>query len=241
MAFYKSAPKVPEEEKVPYISYEIHSEGYVRAWKEDYRQVVSIDPGINNFAFRIERWSSDGKVTPVAFEKGNFKLYITAKASCSLYLAIIQFLEKYSKQIAESHFVIIERQPPLKVANIRLMQHLITYFTLTLRDLPQYPILLDIDPRLKGKQLGAPKSLNEKALKQWAIEKANEILTLRGDKWSIGVINFYKKKDDLSDTVCQVEAFFKLTEVWPIKTIRVKPKIIIATTILPTPSKDESQ
>lgn len=241
MAFYKSAPKVPEEEKVPFISYEIHSQGYVRAWKEKYRQVVSIDPAVNNFAFRIEQWHVGGKVIPVAFEKADFKQYVTTNSSCLLYLAIIQFLDKYLKQLKESHIIIIERQPPLKVANIRLMQHLVTYFALTLRDVPLYPMVLDIDPRLKGKQLDAPKNLNEKALKEWSVEKAVEILKMRGDEWSLGVINFYKKKDDLADTICQVEAFFRLTKLWPIDIVPVKPKMVIAMTILHHHSKDESQ
>ena len=73
--------------------------------------------------------------------------------------------------------------------------------------------IFDINPKLKGTILKAPKGLNYSKLKEWSIEKALEILKSRNDEYSINIINKNKgksksKSDDLSDTVIQMEAWF---------------------------------
>jgi hypothetical protein len=66
---------------------------------------------------------------------------------------------------------------------------------------------VSINPKLKGRMLGAPKSLLGKQLKLWAQETAIKILTDRQELWSLSVISRHKKKDDLCDTIVQLEAF----------------------------------
>ena len=44
-----------------------------RKWDQDYIQLISIDPGQVNFAFRIERRYHSGKIIPIAFWKQAFR------------------------------------------------------------------------------------------------------------------------------------------------------------------------
>jgi hypothetical protein len=69
------------------------------------------------------------------------------------------------------------------------------------------PAIIEVDSRLKGKYLGAPKGLGDKQLKTWSVEKGRYLLTLRDDTFSLQVLDCFKnKQDDLCDTVCQIEA-----------------------------------
>jgi hypothetical protein len=126
---------------------------------------------------------------------------------CNTYEVLSSFLRKYEKFYDDCHFIIIERQLPQNYKTTRIAQHTITYFCLRIRDTPLLAAIVEVDPKLKGKILGAPKGINDKQLKTWAVEKARELLTIRGDTFSLGVLDcFRNKQDDLSDTVCQIEA-----------------------------------
>jgi len=76
-----------------------------------------------------------------------------------------------------------------------------------LHNKPLLPAIVEVDSRLKGKYLGAPKGIKDKQLKTWSIEKGRYLLTLRNDTFSLQVLDLFKnKQDDLCDTVCQIEA-----------------------------------
>ena len=116
--------------------------------------------------------------------------------------------------------IIIEKQLPINYKAVRMSQHTLTYFMVHLANLPTRPMFYEISPKLKGRELGVSPLLNERGLKLWAIEKATELLTTRNDKWGLEIMNRKvnkrkEKKDDLSDTVCQIEAFFSWLE-WPL-------------------------
>src|SRR5438105_8963608 len=76
------------------------------------------------------------------------------------------------------------------------------------KDNPNLPSIYEVSPKLKGEYLGAPKKISEKDLKLWSVNKAIEICKLRNDKYSLEAIEKIKKKDDLADTITQVEALF---------------------------------
>jgi hypothetical protein len=44
-------------------------------------------------------------------------------------------------------------------------------------------------------------------VKKWSISKAIEILSNYNDINGLNILNKEKKKDDLADTVCQIESF----------------------------------
>jgi hypothetical protein len=187
-----------------------------RNWNQGWIQVVSIDPARKNYALRIERRyynTEDNKIVPVVFDKvaleeSNIEDNVT---TCVMYDSLSKFLDKYKAYYNDCHFIIIERQLPQNYKATRIAQHTISYFSIKLSDAPLLPSIVEIDPKIKGKILGAPKNITDKQLKTWAVEFAHKLLNQRNDDFSLGVLQFYsKKQDDLSDTVCQIEALFIL-------------------------------
>lgn len=239
------ARKPPKSERPDKARVTIHSphskESSCRNWRSfPFLRVVSMDPGIINFAIRVERrpWNLEAesivtelfkKITFEVQEKDNKEgdgkdgeqddglvdgaedglvdetgLYT---ASC-VYTEMNNFLNKHLTLFKGAHLIIIERQIPDNYKMVRASQHVITYFLIHLKDLPHLPLILEIDPKLKSKELHAPKGLNPKQIKQWSIFKAREYLKHRGDTMSLKIIEDAqkRKRDDLSDTVIQIEA-----------------------------------
>jgi len=175
---------------------------------------ISIDPGDRNFAIRIEGrpFSSNAPFTPYLYEKVDFspKDLQTDDNTWRLFSDISHYLNKHKDRINMAHIVVIEKQLPVNYPALRISQHVITYFMEHLRDLPQLPIILELDPKTKGRLLGAPPNLTKPLLKIWSTDKAREILERRGDSRSIRTLNNAGKKgDDLGDTVTQMEALAK--------------------------------
>ena len=243
--FRNSIPKSQQPDKGPFISHCIHTRPETdRDWKEDYYQVVSIDPSTKNLGFRIEKRYKDGRIIPLAFERISFiqtakskraekraknkekegaesaapkegkgrkedpnKVEITA----TLYRDITQFLSRYRDLYFQSHIIIMERQLASNYKAVRVSQHVLSYFSILLADAPLLPLLIEVDSKLKSRQLGCPRGLNEYGTKQWLIRKALELCQIRNDLWSYHIILQEKKmtkQDDYADTICQTEAWF---------------------------------
>jgi len=178
-----------------------------RKWDQDYLQIIAIDPGKVNFAFRIERRYHDGRIIPIAFWKEAF--------NSNTFQNISKRLDEYSDDFLDTHIVLIEKQPPRNITINRIMQHAITYFMTKLKDYPLLPEISEINPHVKGNELGANSDEN---LKKWASRKARELLLERQDNWSLDVMDYWldkshpkgqRKDDDLADTVVMIEAYCK--------------------------------
>jgi hypothetical protein len=59
----------------------------------------------------------------------------------------------------------------------------------------------------KTQVLGARKKMSKKERKEWAVDKAIDILSNRDDNESLEKLSSKKKKDDYSDTIVQLQAF----------------------------------
>lgn len=197
-------------DKTPYTIYYPHTIPITnRKWTQPYYQIVSIDPARKNNAMRIERRYHNGLITPIVFDK--VAVEATKQEGETIvqdtYQMVTYFLNKYEQFYDDCHFIIIERQLPQNYKATRIAQHTISYFSLKLHNKALLPAIVEVDPKLKGKMLGAPPNLTDKQLKTWAVVKARELLTIRKDTFSLGVLDVFRnKQDDLSDTVCQIEA-----------------------------------
>lgn len=207
--------KTPQGElpdKTPYSLYFPHTIPIGnRVWNQGYRQIISIDPGRKNYAFRIERRWDDGRIVPIVFDKVQIESIVVEgnNTIINTYKVLTAFLEKYKQFYDSCHYVIIERQLPHNYQAVRISQHTISYFNFVLMNKPLLASIIEIDPKLKGRMLGAPKGTSDSQLKSWAVEKAKGMLEERQDKFSLEILEVFKtKQDDLSDTVCQIEAFF---------------------------------
>ena len=209
--FAKKIPKSQEPDKALHIIYYPHTIPHTeRKWNQDYYQILSIDPGkIKNFSYRIERRYHNGKIIPIVFDKIDFESIIQEGTTTinNSYQVLTDFLNKYNKFYNDCHFFVIEKQLPNNYQAVRVSQHVISYFSIMLHNKPLLPAIVEVDSRLKGKYLGAPKGIGDKQLKTWSIEKGRYLLNLRNDTFSLQVLDCFKnKQDDLCDTVCQIEA-----------------------------------
>lgn len=203
--------KAEEPDKTPYTVYYPHTRPHTdRQWTQEYLQLISIDPGRKNYAFRIERRYHNGWITPVAFAKGDMPISTVEgdTTTTTIYQALTAFLNQYQQFYQDCHYIIIERQLPQNYKATRIAQHTISYFSLRLENAPLLPAIIEVSPQLKGKILGAPRGLPNKELKKWAVDTAHALLRTRKDDFSLRVLTGVSKKDDLSDTVCQAEALF---------------------------------
>jgi len=222
--FPKKTSKGEAVDKTPYTSYYPHDLPIEeRKWRDNFRQFISIDPARKNLGFRIERrYRGEGTdrsennifglIETLAFDKISVEENVVNEHITynNTYKNITKFLDDHEEYYDNVHYVIIERQLwPENYQACKIEQHIISYFSIKLQNRVLCPSIISVSSQLKGRMLGVAKGTNKTELKKWAVTKAEEILTEREDQFALDIINYYKKKDDLSDTVVQLEAIMK--------------------------------
>lgn len=217
MAFFRARkiPKTQEGEKTSYTLYLPNPENEYVIPNDLPIQIVSIDPASKNYALRIEkRWSAE-QIETLVFEKTDFTPQIDEKTNQNnIYQKLTSYLEQYSNIYKYTHLIIIERQPPINYITVRLSQHTLSYFLEKLKGNPLNPSIIEINPNLKKSQLGGPTHLTDRAMKKWFVSKTISLCQYSKDDLSLQIIESARKKDDLADARCQIEAFLSYCE-WP--------------------------
>lgn len=233
----KKTPKSEEPYKSVFVGHNPHIVSLSeRRWTDPIR-VISVDPGVTNYAIRVEERSIRvaGPIKTLLFDKIGLKKQdqeLSSEFITPVYSFVTQFLDRHLELFKTCHMVIIEKQLPQNYRAICMSQHTLTYFMTHLANIvPNLAMFFEVAPQLKGRELGAPPHLNERGIKLWAVEKATELLTERGDRKGLEILarkvgGKKEKKDDLSDTVCQIEALFShlgwsLTQ--KVVTLNIKP------------------
>jgi hypothetical protein len=168
--------------------------------QKDYLQIVSIDPAVVNLALRIERRYTNRPPEVVHFDK----VTLTDDPEVPLALALHTWLMTLDHEFSESHVFLIENQLRQNPWATRVDGHLCAFFLARYAGRGLHPLVAEVSPKLKSKQLNAPKGED---LKKWSVEKATAILTERGDVTSLAILDGFKKKDDLADVICQSESW----------------------------------
>lgn len=199
--------------------YTIHSSHKAVPEEKDIMTYISFDPGEHTFDIRVEtrlrgdkHCSSISTVAqgkhPINYVRDNVSKSGTHSVVVS---SVIAILDSYMSWIPMPDVALIERQMEVNT-NMMILQTIIaTYFILRH---PQM-FVVDISPKLKGDNLGAPAKMTRPKLKAWGIIKAEHLATVRGDDTFLKYINDQrvgKKKseykiDDDTDNYIQVEAF----------------------------------
>lgn len=178
-------------------------------------QVCSIDPGVINFAVRIERWHPDGKTEMIDFSHTNFTIPNEKEVpeigkENFYYINAINIIEQMCKEnIEDCQYVCIESQLSFAYDNVRISSHIICALCTFLRNKGNRPLIFEIDPKLKSRLLGAPAMRKKDELKKWSIKKACEFFTEEGDIISLDFMRDLaktRKSDDIGDAKCQLEA-----------------------------------
>jgi hypothetical protein len=131
-------------------------------------------------------------------------------------------LDSYGEYWDKCSIFIIEQQMAFRgVYNtmaLKLGQHCNSYFRIRYG---RFKMVIEFPAYHKTSVLGAKKiegkkykngnkrwkTIDKPARKKWSIAKATEILTERGEESIITNLKTKAKKDDLSDTLCQLQAF----------------------------------
>lgn len=172
---------------------------------------VSIDPAVTTFAIRVER--RQGKqVETVMMELWNLTSSRSKKKITPDVLNTLTCrLDAWHDTLKQANVVMIERQMAMNGPAMRIFQHTMTYFSLYAPRYISPCLVIDVSPKLKKCVLGPSGKMSYNQTKTWGIKTANALLTERGDEKGLDAISHHRKKDDLSDTVIQAEAWFRHT------------------------------
>ena len=125
-----------------------------------------------------------------------------------LFLRLTQLLDDHKEYFDKCSTIIIEQQMSfgrsINTMAIKIAQHTYSYFLFRYGNSKK---IVEFPSYNKTQILGAPGGLDKPKRKKWAIEKANEIWTLRGDMDTIDMIAKKKKKDDMSDCLLHVLSY----------------------------------
>jgi len=218
--FGSTIPKTQKRLRLSWIVHDPHNDLSTReaVWAcQNYRRVVSIDPGKVNLCIRIEKRPTDPNDINIETE-----VYVKVDLGGTMdpnnhkdmtFNKIRIVLDGYIDYFHRSHYILIENQLDINTKCVVVQTLIIAYFEMMLKNTPYLPLILSIDPKLKTKQLGCPPNLNKNGIKIWAVKEARRILTCRQDHKGLNILNKAdknKKADDYGDVVCQAEALFKL-------------------------------
>jgi len=188
--------------------------------------VTSIDPGIKNCGVYVAKINlKSGKVKSLYLSRLEFS------GEGSHYINSIKKLDHIEEKtglFSKSQYIIIEQQMIVSTQNTRMGQHLQTYFLTSLRNKGKRSIIMEFTSKAKTRVLKCPpeKMKQKKDYKKWCAEKAVSILRERDNESEEKYILFLesvKKKDDVGDVICQLEAWKILIDsgIYPYP----KPKI----------------
>jgi hypothetical protein len=170
--------------------------------------MASIDVGTKNFAIRIEYRHNYHETVPLWFDVNNFGQLGINRLTPYAMDGIIDYLSSIPV-LKHADIILIEKQVSMNTVCLQVESLLYGYFIKQIKDdvIKSSCMLVAVNSKLKGWMLQAPKSLTSKELKKWATDKAINILAKRDEDWSLSVIQSHGKKDDLCDTIVQLEAF----------------------------------
>lgn len=224
----KEVPTKGNEDKYPFVIHLVNKKNTDEKYKTKVYhddppifRIVSIDPAVKNYCIRIEdrpRPGCTGEIVSHVYQRVDLnpgKDYKDDENYVFLYTNLNSFLEKFQEFWKSADYIIIEKQLPKNTNSVRIMAHTMAFFMCELKESPYLPLILEVDPRIKTKLLGAPSNLNERGYKTWTIEKSTQLLMQRNDHFSLLILKRSKKKDDLADTVAQCEAV-AIKMGWPI-------------------------
>lgn len=152
---------------------------------------------------------------------GKTTLKAGAKIEQEIFNNMIGVLDKHKEIWDTCDKFIIEEQmafgKKLNIQAVKLAQNIYTYFVMRYS---MFKTVIEFHSYHKTQVLGAPKiegkktkkgktrfkAMEKPQRKKWSIEKAKEILILRGDVENLENLKSSRKKDDLADVICQLQA-----------------------------------
>jgi hypothetical protein len=180
--------------------------------KGDWVQIASMDPAILFFGLRCERIHKDGTKETIEFSLTNFtkddgKEPPEVGRENFYYIKAVNIISKYCEEfLKDCHYIIIESQLSFNYDMVRLSSHIIAIMCTLLKNKGNRPLIIEMDPKLKSRLLGAP-PLKGDAVKKWCSKEARKKLAEEGDTESLDFMDECaetSKDYDLADVKCQI-------------------------------------
>lgn len=156
--------------------------------------ITSIDIGLKNFGIFI---TTDNFI-PVYMENLNFEPYSMENMVNILNNIYFNILNSYE---FKNHTVLIEQQLFKNPKIFTIYTHVQMYFFLSIKS----NIII-----CNSKNKSIEKTTKYNIRKKWSIDKANTYLCNLEDKKWIDFLSSKKKKDDISDAICQFIFYYKI-------------------------------
>lgn len=125
-----------------------------------------------------------------------------------VYMKLTTLLDSYRPYLDQCSTIVIEQQmsygSKINTMAIKIAQHTYSYFLFRYGQSKQ---IVEFPSYNKTQILGAPAGLEKPQRKKWAIVKADEIWTMRGDMDASEYVGSKRKKDDMSDCLLHVLSY----------------------------------
>lgn len=185
-------------------------------------RLLSIDIGTKNCAFYIEEFNEKDiiklkrgttaslienlyKIGKRVFWKVvNFEKEL--RNGSEIFVPMIQFLDSNMKLWDSCNGIILEKQMRINYS-AQVVQHFIFSYFKNLYGSFKY--ISDISATRKTQTLDAPRKMEKKERKKWAVIETTRLLSLRDDFDGLHLLHL-SKADDLADACLQLKAFQKL-------------------------------
>ncbi len=184
-------------------------------------RLLSIDIGTKNCAFYIEDFNEKDiiklkrgttslienlyKIGKRVFWKVvNFEKEL--RNGSEIFVPMIQFLDSNMKLWDSCNGIILEKQMRINYS-AQVVQHFIFSYFKNLYGPFKY--ISDISATRKTQTLDAPRKMEKKERKKWAVTETTRLLSLRDDFDGLHFLHL-SKADDLADACLQLKAFQKL-------------------------------
>ena len=164
------------------------------------KAIASFDIGIKNFAFYVEENDKPLSLRLLSLNNKSKEIDINTRKNLILHLNEHKNLwDCCSVILIEQQYT---RRSSSNITALKIAEDVIIWFLI------EYPEteIISFSPKHKTSYLlGAPKKMTYHQRKKWSVSKALSLFNEKG--YDVGLINQYKKKDDICDCILQTQAF----------------------------------
>lgn len=164
---------------------------------------LSIDVGKVNLGVYIEEFTGVDDGRCVLLERVDLTEGKGERVGPALLTRLFAYLDSIKDLLTNCDFFVIEKQlkanPEAQFVDHAIQSYLTIYYG-------QFKQLVSFASKNKTKLFDDTK-MTKYQRKKWAIEKAYHVLTVRKDVVALAYLDSLSKKDDVSDAMCQLDAF----------------------------------
>ena len=176
-------------------------------------RALSIDVGKVNLGIYIEEFSSPVDGTCLYLKRVDLTETKKERVTTTFLQRLFTYLDSIKDLLTTCDFFVVEKQLKQN-PEAQFVDHAIqSYLTIYYGDFKQ---IVSFSSKNKTKLFDQTK-MTKYQRKKWAVEKAISVMEERKETEALAYIKSLKKKDDVSDAICQLDAFKAMLFSKPIR------------------------